>query len=285
VNVHDWHHDQFLLAPRRGALTTPTTDRSPSLRSASLATSSGVRNRLADSRDGGGIGAGTIALAPHDRARLSFIDSRLIEGANGFAGELGHLTVDRRIIDEINEAGKLTRLAPLPYDDWLCSCTRQHHLEVFASGTTVERRLQASGVSIPAQGAERAEVIRSALEGDPDERLVNAVRDAGRVLGRALAGPILMLDPHRITITGSLANDQLVDGIQRERDAWENAISDSVEVLCHGGELGAFAGVRGAALAIVRRHVYRGFLDIRQAARPAGFRFGEEELEQLASAS
>ena len=235
-------------------------------------------------RVGGGIGVGTIALAPHTRGRLSFIDSRLIEGANGFAGELGHLTVDRKIIDEINEAGKSTRLAPLSYDDWLCSCTRQHHLEVFASGTTLERRLRASGIAIPPRGAARANVINAALSGDVDELLVNAVRDIGRVLGRALAGPILMLDPHRITITGSLANEHLVEGIRRERDAWDNAIDDSVELRCEGGDRGAYAGVRGAALAVVRRKVYREFLDVRDATRPVSFQFGQEDFDLLAEA-
>jgi predicted NBD/HSP70 family sugar kinase len=232
-------------------------------------------------RVGGGIGASTILLAPHSRSRLSFIDARVIEGANGFAGELGHLPIDRVVVDELNATPAPDGLAPLDYDNWVCSCSRRHHLEVFASGTTLERRLKASGYAIPTEGSPRDTMLRAAFAGDADDVQIHAIRDIGRVLGRGLAGPILMLDPSSITITGSLANEHLVEGIRRERDAWANAINDSVEIRCYGGTVGAFAGARGAALAIVRRSVYRAFLDEKRVPFPTGFGFGERELECL----
>lgn len=84
-------------------------------------------------------------------------------------------------------------------------------------------------------------MLRAALEGEPDDVQIAAVTDVGRLIGRALAGPILMLDPYRITITGSLATSYLVDGVSRERDMWANAIKDSVKVEPREGRSGRFS--------------------------------------------
>lgn len=228
-------------------------------------------------RVGGSLGAATIVVAPHSEERLSFIDSRLIEGTNGLAGELGHLPIGRKLIEEINSKSH-GDLAKMDFDGWQCSCGRSHHLEAFASGRAVVRRLQASGMSVPEDGRGRMSMLRAALE-EPDELQVGAVTDIGRILGRALAGPILMLDPYRITITGSLATEPLVDGIGRERDLWANAIKDAVTVEQKGGSAGRFVGAQGAALAVIRRAVYRGFLDRRVV--PTTIRFGDKDLTKL----
>jgi predicted NBD/HSP70 family sugar kinase len=234
-------------------------------------------------RVGGGLGAATIMLAPNDRRRLSFIDSRLIEGTNGLAGELGHLPIGRRVVEEIS-ANSHEDLAPMQYDSWKCSCSQLHHLEAFASGAAVVRRLRASGYELPETGPEHTSLLRSALEGELDDAQIGAVTDAGRILGRALAGPILMLDPYSITLTGSLASDYLVDGIGRERDMWRNAIKDVVKVerfAAPASTRARFIGARGAALAVVRRVIYRGFLDGHRFPRPLPF--GPRELERLSA--
>src|SRR6185312_209678 len=147
------------------------------------------------------------------------------------------------------------------------------------SGEALVRRLQASDYAIPTDARGRASLLRALLDGDGDELQAHAVRDVGRILGRALAAPILMLDPHSITVTGSLATPYLVDGIGRERDTWANAIRDTVRIDFAGGERGAYAGVRGAALAVLRRVVYRDSLDRRRAGA-SPMRFGPEELGQ-----
>lgn len=230
-------------------------------------------------RAGGSLGASTVLLAPHARKRLSFIDSKLIEGTNGLAGELGHLPVGRRLIEEVSSRSHQD-LAPMEYDSWTCSCNRLHHLEAFASGTAVVRRLKASGYDIPDEGRGRMSILRSALDHEPDDLQKAAVTDAGRVLGRALAGPILMLDPFRITVTGSLATPYLVDGIGRERDMWANAIKDAVVVEPRGGHAGRFLAARGAALAVLRQKVFREFLD-RRGPAPQVVRFGTRQLAKF----
>jgi predicted NBD/HSP70 family sugar kinase len=230
-------------------------------------------------RVGGGIGAATIILAPHSSRRLSFIDSRLIEGTNGLAGELGHLPIGRRLIAELNEANPYDELSPISYD-WSCSCGRKHHLEAFASGAALVRRLRASGYEIPMERRGLQDTLRSELGPGTDGLHVHAVRDIGRILGRAMTGPILMLDPYSITVTGSLATEHLIEGIRRERDLWANAIDDSVRVDQYGGLNRGFICARGAALAVIRKYVYREFLDGRSRL-PQGFNFGSEELSQL----
>jgi predicted NBD/HSP70 family sugar kinase len=233
-------------------------------------------------RVGGGLGAATIQLAPHRRNRLSFIDSRLIAGANGFAGELGHLPIAEHVIAARNESSPFPRLAPLDYETARCTCGRRHHLEAFASGAAVVQRLKASGYEIPDETRGNTSMIRSLFEEDPDQEKLHAVRDVGRILGAALAGPVLMLDPHSITLTGSLASEELKQGILLEREIWGHAIGDSARIVYVSGHNGAFAGVRGVGLAVLRRHVYRQFEHGPLWIRNQSFEFKPSELAELA---
>jgi predicted NBD/HSP70 family sugar kinase len=228
------------------------------------------RGRVGEARDdrsyvslviriGGGLGSGMVVTASHDPRRLSFIDTKLIEGAEGLAGELGHLPVGRSLIAEVNEGSP--ELAPMDYDAWTCSCGKKRHLEAFASGMSLLRRLRASGYEIPETSAGHADLLSAIATGNLDKGQRDALRDIGRIVGRALVGPILMLDPKSITVTGSLAGREVVDGVRRVRDSWASVIDDSVEIESWGGERGGWAAVRGAGLAVLRRTVYRNFLD------------------------
>lgn len=208
-------------------------------------------------RVGGGLGTAVVIQAPFSRRRLAFIDSRLIEGTNGYAGELGHLSVERSVIAELNKASPFAsdQLRPLNFAQAICSCGRRGHLEAFASGTALARRLRASGYGADEDGD--TALLRSVFAGPLDGVQVHAIRDVGRLIGRALASPILMLDPWSITFTGSVANVELEKGLQIERGFWANAVGDTVDVDPLTAEQGRFAGVRGAALAVMRRQVHR----------------------------
>jgi len=71
---------------------------------------------------GHGLGAATMLLAPPQRSRLSFVDSILIAGSHGVAGEFGHLPIGRRLIDDLNHANPYPGgLAEMDYDGWYCS--------------------------------------------------------------------------------------------------------------------------------------------------------------------
>ncbi len=108
------------------------------------------------------------------------LDGRLVRGAGGFAGELGHVTVE--------EGGRL------------CGCGDRGCLEAYLSERAIEAQLRERGVAVP--GYEGAAALAAA-----GEATVLAVLDgAGARLGRALADVVDLLDPECIVLAGSLAH-------------------------------------------------------------------------------
>lgn len=236
-------------------------------------------------RVSGGLGAATILSAPHTERRLSFIDSRLIAGTNGFAGELGHVPVGRSVISERNRECP-SGLAKLSYEQAECSCGKgRHHLEGFASADALLRRLEASGFNVPHGSRGQTSLVRSIFEGDVSPKEVHALTDVGRILGRVLASPILMLDPYSITLTGSLAFEDVKQGVLLERGVWRSTIGDHVRVGYLSGDDNVYAGVRGAALAMMRNFVYRQLGDVIDGKAQSGFplEYGPADLNRLMS--
>jgi hypothetical protein len=199
----------------------------------------------------GGISAGSMQVGRHlPGAPLAFLRSRLIVGTKGFAGELGHLPMSASVIRSVNEHRPRGLVA---IKNWKCSCGQDDHLEGLASARALLRRLRASKYPVEADGSIGAQITRLA----PDEALVRARHDIGRLLGRALASPILMLDPARITITGYLAHEDVVKGIEQEHHRWDAAVSSSVKIAFLEGDANVLVERRGAALAMFRRKLYR----------------------------
>ncbi|MDT0165696.1 ROK family protein [Actinotalea sp. AC32] len=126
-----------------------------------------------------GIGAGVIS------------DGAIRRGAQGAAGDLGHVAVPGG-------------------EDVPCTCGNTGCLEALASGRAVAARLTAAGT--PA--ATSADVV--ALVRGGDLAASAAVRDAGRSLGAVLAGCVSLLNPSVIVIGGSLADagEHLLAGIR-----------------------------------------------------------------------
>lgn len=114
-----------------------------------------------------GIGAGLV------------IDGRLIRGASGTAGEIGHTTLDERGI--------------------LCYCGNRGCLETVASGPAILKLVGAAG----AEGLTIPRVVELALAGDV--RCRRAVSDAGREIGVAVAGLCNLINPERIIIGGLIS--------------------------------------------------------------------------------
>lgn len=234
-------------------------------------------------RVGGGIGAAAVVLAPYRRGRSSFLDSYFVKGTHNAAGELGHLTVERSVIDERNRANPYPdRLVGIDYDGWRCSCGRPHHLAAFASGHALHRRLKASGYPLEQAAGTRTDALRSLRAGIPDPVSRHALEDVGRILGRSLAAPVLMLDPEFIKLTGSLASPELAKGILSQREAWGQEIERPVEVEPLGDAASEFLGVRGAALQMLRFRIHRRFEEGVFAIREASSDFGPADLEALA---
>ncbi|HSS93090.1 MAG TPA: ROK family transcriptional regulator [Candidatus Dormibacteraeota bacterium] len=143
-----------------------------------------------------GIGAGLV------------VDGRLLRGASGTAGEIGHTTLD--------ESGAL------------CYCGNRGCLETVASGPAI---LQLVGNGHP-ELLTLARVIELAAQGDV--RCRRAISDAGREIGVAVAGLCNLINPERVVVGGLLsrAGDLLLDpigeAIQRHAVL---AAADRVEVV------------------------------------------------------
>lgn len=126
-----------------------------------------------------GIGAGIIS------------DGRLLRGAQGIAGDFGHVRVARG--------------ADVP-----CHCGNTGCLEALASGPAIARSLSERGV--PASDGE--DVIALVKAGNLEA--IQAVRQAGRDLGEVLTASVSLLNPSVITIGGAMARvgEHLIAGVR-----------------------------------------------------------------------
>src|SRR6266550_4427626 len=125
-----------------------------------------------------GVGAGLV------------VDGRLLRGASGTAGEIGHTTLD--------ESGAL------------CYCGNRGCLETVASGPAILRLVSGDdGESLTLGG-----VIELAAQGNL--RCRRAISDAGREIGVAVAGLCNLINPERIVVGGLLsrAGDLLLQPIR-----------------------------------------------------------------------
>lgn len=130
---------------------------------------------------GTGIGSGIVA------------DGRLYRGANGVAGDIGHVQL-------------LTDNPPR------CRCGKLGCLEARAAGWSIARRLRAAGI----EAATSRDVLDLVAEGKPEA--VELVREAGHWIGEVAAATVSVLNPGVIVVAGNLARtgELLLSGI-RER--------------------------------------------------------------------
>jgi glucokinase len=169
---------------------------------------------------------------------------RLLTGAAGSAGEIGHLVVDA--------GGRL------------CGCGGHGHLEAYASRTAITSSLLADlrrgrpsilrelapeiAAEAPGGTAIRSGVLAKAIAAG-DDLTTETVHEAARYLGLGLASAINLLNPKRIVLGGGVieAVDLLfsVADSHARREALPTP-ARSVEIVRAG--LGDNAGVVGAAM-------------------------------------
>ena len=142
---------------------------------------------------GTGIGAGIIC------------DGRIYRGANGCAGDIGHICVDK--------------------DGPVCACGNKGCLEKLAGGAGIAERalLGAREGRSPALLAryERNGLLRTedvgaaAVEGDPFA--IEVIRDSGRLVGEVLAALVNFYNPEMIVIGGGVSKlgDILLSSIRQ----------------------------------------------------------------------
>ncbi len=129
---------------------------------------------------GTGIGGGIV------------IHGELLRGAQGSAGELGHVTIDPT--------------GPR------CACDNRGCLEAYSSGSAIERRAREVAAEQPYSALGRLaserrvlgeDVGRLAREGD--EASLSVLEEAGRWLGIGLAGFVNIFNPEVVAIGGGVA--------------------------------------------------------------------------------
>jgi glucokinase len=177
---------------------------------------------------GTGVGGGVIA------------DGRLLRGAHGVAGEIGHL-----------------RLVP---DGRLCGCGNHGCLEQYGSGSALVRDTREAVLADPAPASgllARAGGDVEAIDGplitaaaqDGDPFAVGRLAILGDALGQGIASLAAVLDPGVVVIGGGVseAHDLLLDPIRRafERELTGRGFRPEAEIRL--AAMGNRAGVVGAA--------------------------------------
>jgi predicted NBD/HSP70 family sugar kinase len=119
---------------------------------------------------GTGIGCGII------------VDGEVYRGAQGSAGDIGHIHVPSADGREV-----------------VCRCGQLNCLEAIAGGTALLRDARAAGMPV----STTREVVERAALGDG--QALELVRGAGRTIGTVLAALVNFFNPHRIVMTGGVA--------------------------------------------------------------------------------
>jgi glucokinase len=166
---------------------------------------------------GTGVGGGIV------------LNSRIWHGADGMAGEIGHMTL-------------------IP-EGRLCGCGNRGCLEMYASARGIVQTYQELSKKTGAPGTQEvtsAYVYEAARRGD--KKAIDAMQDMGRMLGIAIANLINIFNPEMIVLGGGV------------KDAWklfidathEEVLSRAFKVPAERtkivpSKLGGDAGIVGAA--------------------------------------
>jgi predicted NBD/HSP70 family sugar kinase len=158
-----------------------------------------------------GIGAGIIS------------DGRCLQGSHGRAGDIGHIRA----------------ITP---SEIVCTCGNVGCVGALASGSAIVRDLRAVGYDI----ATCADVVELVASGDAEA--ARHVREAGRLLGVALAAVVSIVAPTLLVVGGEMAEaaEPLIAGI-RESVYQRSAPAATRELRIVTSRLGPRAGVVGAA--------------------------------------
>ena len=171
---------------------------------------------------GTGIGGGLV------------VDGRLYRGAQGLAGEIGHVVLD--------PAGPP------------CGCGARGCLEAIAGGVALGRRAQRlaeSGAAPVLAGlaagrpATAGDLAEAARRGEP--AAIAEIRNGGHTIGLGLGGIVNVLNPDAVTLSGGLLGmGDLLLGPLRAAMA-SLAYGPAANTPVHASALGEDAGLLGAA--------------------------------------
>ncbi|MBX5272692.1 ROK family protein [Rhizobium sp. NLR17b] len=174
---------------------------------------------------GTGIGCGIIS------------EGRLYRGAQGAAGDIGHIQFARE---------------PAP----LCRCGKVGCVEARAAGWAIARELRSEGIKAH-NARDVTELVRS---GQP--LAIHLVRESGRILGEVMTSLVSILNPKVIVIGGTLAtlDDHLLAGVR------ELVYKRSLPLATRDLEIAISppdpdAGIVGAALLVIEEQMKEDNID------------------------
>lgn len=181
---------------------------------------------IAEHREGAAMGQRDVVLLFEDEGvGAAIIEAgRLVDGADGTAGELGHCA--------------------WPGADGRCGCGRRGCVETLASGPAVRRAVEkATGDRVRRRAGEPT---FAALARRSEPEVAAAAAEAGRVLGTAASWLIALTAPRMVVLSGSLvlapeALRAALAEVLRDR-----ALADEPTLVA--GVLGDGAAARGAVL-------------------------------------
>jgi predicted NBD/HSP70 family sugar kinase len=182
---------------------------------------------------GTGIGCGVIT------------DARIHRGAQGAAGDIGHIHVP-------------------DHDDVICRCGNLGCLEAVAGGGAMANRL--TGLGIPAHNSR--DVVRHVRDGRPEA--MRLVRQAGRELGGVLATAVNFFNPGVIVIGGDIAHadEHLLAGVREVVYRRSTALATR-SIRIARSTLDDRAGILGAAVMVIEAVLAPEAIDQQIAATPA----------------
>ncbi|NEE00730.1 ROK family transcriptional regulator [Phytoactinopolyspora halotolerans] len=172
-----------------------------------------------------GIGCGLIT------------DGRLHRGAQGAAGDLGHVQVPRSAADPASAA-----IAA----EALCRCGNVGCLEAVASGAAIAAALRRRGLTAENSGDVVALARGGALEA------LQLLRQAGRDIGDVLAAAVSLFNPSVIVIGGALsqAGEHLLAGVREV--VYQRSLPLATQHLrIVQSRTGERAGIIGAAVMVI----------------------------------
>jgi predicted NBD/HSP70 family sugar kinase len=177
-----------------------------------------------------GIGAGIIS------------EGRLHRGAQGAAGDLGHVQAPHG-------------------GDAPCRCGNTGCLEAIASGPAVAARLAAQGLDART-GRDVVDLVRGG-----NLPATQALRQAGRDLGEVLASTVSLLNPSVIVVGGLMveAGESLLAGVREVVYARSLPLATG-QLRIVASTAGPMAGVLGAAILVVEDLLSPEQVDLRLAA-------------------
>lgn len=158
-------------------------------------------------------------------------DGRLLRGADGLAGELGHLTVD--------------------YNGPRCGCGMEGHLEAIASGTGIARRARELGLASDTGEIDARRVAE--LEDEGNAVASGIMADGRRAFAAAIVSIVDIFNPSAIVVGGGIAIAQGDRLFEPARDALKRSgySHQARRVRIVPAELGDDVGLVGA-ISLVR---------------------------------